>query len=137
MSQINHHAALIYVMVVVSAADGRMEDNELRMIGDIVRTFPIFRGFNEENLISVAQQCTRVLNTNGNGLQSVLTLAREALPERLRETAFACAVEVAAADDKINREEARVLELIRDGLHIDRLLAAAIERAAQARHARA
>ena len=111
MASIDHHAALIYVMVVVSAADGKMDDNELRAIGDIVRGFPIFRGFSEENLIPVAQQCARVLNTNGNGLESVLTLAREALPERLRETAYACAVEVAAADDKINREELRILEL--------------------------
>ena len=137
MASIDHHAALIYVMVTVSAADAKMDDNELRAIGDIVRRFPVFRGFNEEDLIGVAQQCARVLNTNGNGLQSVLTLAREALPERLRETAYACAVEVAAADDKINREELRILELIRDGLHIDRLAAAAIERSARARHMRA
>jgi tellurite resistance protein len=124
-------------MVTVSAADAEMGDAELRTIGDIVRRFPIFRGFDEENLISVAQQCARVLNTNGNGLQSVLTLAREALPDRLRETAYACAVEVAAADDKINREELRILEIIRDGLGVDRLASAAIERSARARHMRA
>jgi tellurite resistance protein len=134
MAAIDHHAALIYIMVTVSAADGRMPDTELHAIGNIVRTFPIFRDFNENDLIGVAQQCARVLNAAGNGLQSVLDLVREALPERLRETAYACAVEVAAADDRINREELRVLELIRDGLRVDRLAAAAIERSAQARH---
>jgi len=137
MTAIDHHAALIYIMVTVSAADGRMPDNELHAIGDIVRNFPIFRDFDENNLIGVAQECARALNADGNGLQNVLKLAREALPEHLRETGYACAVEVAAADDRINREEMRALELIRHGLHVDRLVAAAIERAAQARHARA
>ena len=134
---IDHHSALIYAMVIVSAADGKMTDGELMAIGDIVRKFPIFRGFDQENLISVAQACTRVLNTNGNGLQSVLKLIHEGLPERLRETAYACAVEVAAVDDRINREEARVLELIRDELRIDRLASAAIEHSAQVRHMKA
>ena len=131
---IDHHSALIYGMVLVSAADGKMTDEELMAIGDIVRKFPIFRGFDQENLIAVAQQCTRVLNTNGNGLHAVLKLIHEGLPERLRETAYAAAVEVAAIDDKINREEARVLELIRDELRIDRLASAAIEHSAQVRH---
>ena len=137
MAAIDHHSALIYGMVIVSASDGNMTDNELMTIGDIVKKFPIFRGFDPNNLITVAQACTRVLNTNGNGLQSVLKLIHEALPERLRETAYACAVEVAAADDKINRQEARVLELLRDELRIDRLASAAIEHSAQVRHTQA
>jgi tellurite resistance protein len=135
MAAIDRHSALIYVMVTVSAADASMSDNELRAIGDIVRTFPIFRDFDEENLIKVAQECTRVFNSNANGLQAVLDMSREALSPHLRETAYACAVEVAAADHRINRVEARALELIRAGLRLDPLVAAAIERSAQARHA--
>lgn len=134
MTAIDHYSALIYGMVIVSASDGDMTDNELMTIGDIVKKFPIFRGFDPNNLISVARGCSHVLNTNGNGLQSVLKLIHDALPERMRETAYACAVEVAAADDKINREEARVLELLRNELRIDRLASAAIEHSAQVRH---
>ncbi len=135
-SVISHHAAIIYVMVTVSAADAEMTDKELRMIGDIVRTLPVFRGFDLEHLIRAAQECADIM-ADKDGLQTVLGLAKEALSERLRETAYACAVEVAAADDRINREEMRVLELIRERLHVDRLVAVAIERAAAARHARA
>ena len=40
---LNPHAALIYVMVVVSAADARMSDAELHTIGDMVRSLPAFR----------------------------------------------------------------------------------------------
>ena len=57
-----------------------------------------------------------------------------ALPAPLRETAYALAVEVAAADGRPAEVELRMLELIRHTLHVDRLVAAAIERGAQARH---
>ena len=33
---LDHHRALIYTMVIVSAADSEMPDAELRIIGDIV-----------------------------------------------------------------------------------------------------
>jgi hypothetical protein len=42
MTTISHHAALIYTMVMVSAADRNMTDAELRMIGEITRGLPVF-----------------------------------------------------------------------------------------------
>ena len=59
---------------------------------------------------------------------------RRALPQPLRETAYALACDVAAADGEPAEAELRMLEMIRHRLHIDRLVAAAIERGAQARH---
>ena len=59
-----------------------------------------------------------------------------ALPGPLRETAFALAVEIAAADSTIAFEEMRVLQMIRERLEVDNLIAAAIERSARARYAR-
>lgn len=59
-----------------------------------------------------------------------------ALPKRLRETADAEAVEVAAADRSAAQEGLRVLELIRHRLEVDRLEAAAIENGTRARQAR-
>lgn len=135
-SVVSPHTAIIYVMVTVSAADARMEDKELRAIGDIVRSFPVFRGFDEEKLVRAARECADILSEEKDGLQTVFALARQALSAPLRETAYACAVEVAAADDRINREEMRILELVRAGLQIDTLVAVAIERAARARHTR-
>ena len=59
---------------------------------------------------------------------------RQYLPERLYETAYALACDVAAADGTLNESELRLLEEIRYELNIDRLHAAAIERGARARH---
>ncbi len=130
---ISHHAALIYLMVTVAGSDGGMTDNELRTIGDIVKKFPVFKDFDTDKLVQVAQDCGEIMAEDG-GLDAVLGLAKEALPEKLHETAYAIAVEVATADDRLGQEELRVLELIRHRLRIDRLYAGAIERSARARH---
>ena len=45
---ISHHTALIYTMVLVSAADRRMPDAELRKIGEILGTLPVFEGYDSE-----------------------------------------------------------------------------------------
>jgi uncharacterized tellurite resistance protein B-like protein len=133
MTAISHHAALIYVMVVVSASDGNMSEGELRTIGDIVRTLPVFRDFDHYRLLSVSRECAEILQ-EPDGLDAVLGLIREALPETLRETAYWLALEVALADAHVRLEEVRIVELLRRNLSIDRLVAAALDRAAEARY---
>jgi len=135
MSQdVTPQKALIYLMVLVSAADADMTDAELLTIGEIVRKFPVFHGFDAEHLVSVAEECGDVLANSVDGVQSVVDIVCESLPERLYETAYACAVEVAAADESVDQEELRVLEVIRDTLALSRLHSGAIEWSARARH---
>ncbi len=126
-------AALIYTMVLVSAADADMTDKELRSIGEIVRQLPVFRGFESGRLPELARECTRLLQ-DPEGLDKALDRIRGDLPRHLRETAYAVACDVAAADDAVSQEELRLLEMLRHRLEIDRLHAAAIERGARARH---
>ena len=61
----------------------------------------------------------------------------EGLPARLHDTAYALAVEVATVDLHLDQAELRFLEMIRDGLNLDNLTAAAIETSARARLRRA
>ena len=133
MTAISHHAALIYVMVVVSASDGNMSERELRTIGEIVRTLPVFRGFDQHRLLAVSQECAAILEER-DGLDAVLGLIKDALPDTLRETAYWLALEVALSDPQVMLEEIRIVELLRRTLEIDRLTAAALDRAAEARH---
>ena len=124
--------ALIYVMVTMSAADRSMTDNELRRIGGIVQNLPVFSDFDTERLVTVAEDCGTLLNED-DSLQSVLDLIAASLPPKLYDTAYALAVDVAAADLDVGQEELRLLQLIRDELDLDPLVCAAIERAARAR----
>lgn len=133
MSQLDPHAALIYTMVIVSAADGDMDDSEMKAIGETVRRLPVFKGFDEDELPKIAQSCASLL-AGDDGFDTVLTVIAEALPARLRETAYAIACDVAAANLDVDQEEMTVLQQIRWRLDIDRLIAAAIERGSRARH---
>jgi tellurite resistance protein len=129
---LDHHRALIYTMVIVSAADSDMPDAELRIIGDIVEDLPVFRDFDRRELPRVLNDCTDLIGRE-DGLEETLKAIKTALPAKLRETAYAIACDLVAADGEATQEELRVLELIRHRLSIDRLIAAAIERAARAR----
>ncbi|HEY5346619.1 MAG TPA: tellurite resistance TerB family protein [Rhizomicrobium sp.] len=133
MKTVSHHSALIYVMVIVSAADGVMSPNELRTIGDLVKTLPVFRDFDTTRLVAVSQECGEVLQ-EADGLAAALGLVKDALPEHLCETAYWLALEIALSDNRVALEEIRVIETIRRTLGIERLIAAAIERGARARH---
>jgi len=127
-----HHRALIYTMVVVSAADSDMPDAELRIIGDIVGDLPIFSDFDKGELSRILQDCTELIGRE-NGLEQILEVIKSGLPAKLRETAYVIACDLVASDGEASQEELRVLELLRDRLNIEPLIAAAIERGARAR----
>ncbi len=131
---VSHHTALIYTMVLVSAADGDMTDAELSVIGDITRSLPVFKDYDSEQLTQAAGDCAELLSVD-DGFETVLGMIAQALPERLRETAYVLACDVAAADLSTDQEELRLLEMLRNHLEIESLVTVAIERAARARHA--
>lgn len=125
--------ALIYLMVMVSAADGDMTDAEMATMGDMVKHLPVFKAFPLEDLIDVARGLPHHLGA-ADGMMQTLHLIKRSLPVRLYETAYAIACDIAASDGGLSHEELRVLELIRHEMDIDRLHAAAIERGAKARY---
>jgi len=126
--------ALIYIMVTMSAVDRDMSDSEMEKIGYVVQKMPVFSAYQADNLIETATACGVALRQD-SGLQGVLEAVRQALPPALMETAYAFAVEIAAVDGSLQKEELRLLQIFRVGLGIDRLIATAIERGAHARHA--
>jgi tellurite resistance protein len=133
MALLSPESALIYTMVTVSAADARMGDSELHAIGEIVKTLPAFKGFDARRLVDVSSECATVL-AEDEGLDAVLGMIAEALPAPLRETAYLLAIDIALSDKAMSPEERRVIQRLRDALSLDRLTAAALERAGQARY---
>ncbi|HZT51668.1 MAG TPA: tellurite resistance TerB family protein [Stellaceae bacterium] len=131
----DHHAALIHTMVLASAADGDMTDDELRIIGDIVNHLPVFAAYDHKRLAKDLSACATLL-AKEDGLEEALDGIRAALPAKLCETAYALACDVVAAGGGASQEELRLLELLRDRLAVDLLVAAAIERGARARFTR-
>ena len=125
--------ALIYIMVVMAAADREMTDRELKRIGDQVRNLPVFAAFDEQDLVLSAEECAAQLGQEG-GLDRFLDIVVGSLPSNLVETAYALACEIAVADLRLPQEELRLLQILRNRLGVDRLIASAIERTVKARH---
>ncbi len=124
---------LVAVMIAVSASDEQIRTAELVKIESAVNNLPIFGNYDADR-INVVSQTVFDLFSDEDGLDALFGLIRASLPERLFETAYALACDVAAADGVLGDSELRLLEEIRYELNLDRLHAAAIERGARARH---
>lgn len=133
MSTISPQTALIYIMVVAAIADHKLKKAELRIITDVVKMLPIFRGFTPDHFKIDFDNCISILEQE-EGIETVLALVSEALPPKLKHTAYALSCEVIAADRSAELVELEWLALLRNRLKIDALNAAAIEMAIKARY---
>lgn len=124
---------LVAVMIAVSASDEQIRTAELVKIESAVNNLPVFGNYDADR-INIVAQTVFDLFSDEDGLDALFGLIRGSLPERLFETAYALACDVAAADGVLDDTELRLLEEIRYELNLDRLHAAAIERGARARH---
>lgn len=136
-SEITHSLSapdcLVALMIAVSASDETIRTAELIKIQSAVNMLPVFAGYDNDRL-GIMSKIVFDLFEQEDGLDALFGLIRDALPDRLFETAYALSCDVAAADGKLEEAELRILEEIRYELNIDRLHAAAIERGARARH---
>lgn len=125
--------ALVCTMVLVAAADGGMSDREIGVMAGQVQTLPAFREFSSDQLKDATDAAVQLLNEE-DGLRHAARLIRAALSVPLRETAYALACEVVAADTVAGQQSLEMLEFVQAELHLDPLVAAAIERGVRARH---
>lgn len=125
--------ALVAVMVGVSASDQNLRTAELLAIERAVNHTPVFANYDIDRVRAVSQTVMTLFEEE-DGLDALFGLVRESLPEKLYDTAYLLACDVAASDGRLGEVEAEMLAEIRDQLEIDRLHAAAIELATRARH---
>jgi tellurite resistance protein len=128
--------ALVALMIAVSFSDETIRTAELVAIQRIVNHLPVFAGYDADRIRVVGQTVFDLMEEE-DGLDALFGLVRDALPARLAETAYALCCDIAAADGSLMQAELRLLQEMRHELDIDRLHAAAIERGARARFARA
>lgn len=131
--QVSTQEALIYLMTTMCVADRGLDQVELRAIRFQIEQLPIFAGYNVDELPRTVNAAASVL-TAGDGIDRILALVAGSLPLDLYETAYALAIEIAAADVHARQEELHLLELIRDGLNLSPLAVAAIEHSARVRY---
>jgi len=125
--------ALVCTMVLVAASGGGITDREIGVMAGLVQTLPVFHDFSS-NRLDTATEAAIALLREEEGLSHAGRLIREALEPRLRETAYALACDVVAADRFTSQDSLHMLEFVKTELRLDPLVAAAIERGARARH---
>jgi tellurite resistance protein len=118
--------ALVAVMIATSASDDQMRTTELVAIQRMIAAMPVFQSYDTDRLRLVANIVFDLFEEE-EGLDALFGLIRQALPQRLNETAYAMACDVVSADTDLHVAELEMLEEIRDQLAIDKLHAAAIE----------
>jgi hypothetical protein len=131
---LNPQEALVCTLVLVAATDG-ITDREIGVMAGLVQTMPVFHNFSAAEL-DAATEATIALLGEDEGLPHASRLIRDALEPRLRETAYALACEVVAADRFAKQSVLQMLEFVRTELHLDPLVTAAIERGTRARYQR-
>src|SRR5579875_2520591 len=115
--------ALVCTMVLVAAAGGGITDREIGVMAGLVQTLPAFHDFSTERLDTATEAAVALLREE-DGLSHAGRLIRDALEPRLRETAYALACEVVAADRSGSQPVLRMLELVMHELRLDPLVAA-------------
>ncbi len=132
-SGLDAQEALVCTMVLVAAAGRGISDAEIGVMAGLVQTLPVFRTFSTDRLNAATEAAVALLRED-EGLAHAGALIREALEPRLRETAYALACEVIAAERAADQDSLRMLEFVKAELRLDPLVAAAVERGARARH---
>ena len=134
-TRLDPQEALVCTMVLVAASDGAMSDREIGVMAALVQTLPAFQDYSSERLEGATEAAVGLLEED-DGLVHAGTMIRDALEPRLRETAYALACEVVAAEAEANQPVLRMLEFVLTELRLDPLVAAAIERGTRARYRR-
>ena len=124
---------LVAIMIAISASDENIRTSELVTIERIINHLPAFADFDMARLKDISNGVFDMF-ADEDGLDIFWDVVRTTLPERLQETAYAMACDVAVADGKVIQDELELLAEMRHELNIDRLAADAIERGARARH---
>ena len=134
-SALSPQDALVAVMIAISAADEDQTTEELLLIDRLIDALPAFEGYDRDR-IPVVNALVGDLFAEEDGIDALIGLVAEALPERFHETAYALACDIAANDGTVKMSELKFLEILRHDLSVGRLAAAAIERAARVKHQR-
>lgn len=110
------HEAAHGILLSVIASDGDIGDEEVDTINLIVNRHPIFRTQSAADHKRMVDEQLSILRKQGVDVLS--EKAAGDLPERLRATVFALAVDFVLADGQVDQAEERLIEKLRSQLGI-------------------
>lgn len=115
--------AVMVPMVVMMWADQKRHEAETELIHAICSTSPIFLKPTHRQVDDWISAAEKVINDSGSSEEKACRRVKETLTKPLRQTAFAFAIQILFADEKVTEEEKGEADRIADWLDIDRTLA--------------
>jgi tellurite resistance protein len=121
---LNKQECFLAIALAISAADGHISQSEVEGIVAYLRRMRMFESTNGNQMVSMFDKLVGIIRRQG--VESLVQLAREGLPTELRETAFACAVDIAFADGVVDDSEKKLIDELQKILEVPENIALTI-----------
>ena len=105
------------ILLGASACDGHISDEETGSLLTTVGRMKLYEGITENKWRSIVDQLFKILKKDGP--EGLLNRCAKALPDELRDTAFANACDIILADGVVEDEEREYLDKVQKALEID------------------
>jgi tellurite resistance protein len=114
--KLSKEEAFAAVSLVAIAADGVITEEEARGMFVQFYRMKTFSGFNDNQMSSMLNKLVNIIKKQG--MDALVGLAKESLPENMKATALDVATELALADGDIAEEEKQLLTKVQQSLGI-------------------
>lgn len=114
--KLSKEEAFAAVSLASIAADGVITEEEARGLYIILLRTKMFSGYNDKQMSSMLNKLVNIVKRQG--VDALVMLSKDSLPEELKATAFAVATDLALADGEIAEEEKKLLTKIQQTLGV-------------------
>jgi tellurite resistance protein len=115
-AKLNKEESFAAITLAAVAADGYISEEEGRGIITGLARMKLFENYNPNKMGSMFNKLIGIIKNQG--IESLVTLSKENLPQELRETAFAVATDLALADGTMDKSEQDILTKIQQTLGV-------------------
>nr|WP_319397714.1 tellurite resistance TerB family protein [uncultured Carboxylicivirga sp.] len=116
--------AFLATAVAIAGSDGYVSDEEWSNLVGYVRRIKLFSGCSDIDFNKMFDRLFTILKTKGPG--ALVQMAKPAMEEDLKLTAFCCAVDIALSDGILEEEEKDVLDQLMQVLEVPEATAISI-----------
>ncbi len=114
--KLTEQEAFAGILLGASACDGHIADDEVGSLVTTLIRMKMFRRFDGKQFNSMLNKLVGVVKKKG--VETLIDGCAESIPDALRETAFANAVDIVLADGVVEQDEKDFMELVRTKLRI-------------------
>lgn len=118
---LNAQEAFAGIAVAMAGADGSIAESEWAGIVNYIRRLRLYENYSDPAFDKMFDKVFRILRNEGPA--ALVDASVKGLPEDLKLTSFACAVDIALADGVVEDEEKEIINQLAEALEISEQIA--------------